>query len=215
MFLPATVEEAIKIQKQLAKKVVTIDKLEKLSVVAGVDVHYNDEKVILGYAVVNYPEAKLANKIVKKYKKISTWDYKPEFLCFLEGVYIVQFIKDLETKPDILILDGHGIAHPRKMGLASYVGVVCDIPTIGCAKNILYGSYDRNKLARFRGSCVEIKNEFNETIGYALRTKDNVKEIFVSPGHKVSLNTAKEIVLTLSKYRTPEPLRIAHQVAKR
>lgn len=214
MKLPQNLSQAVEIQNQLAKKVIAEDRFQFVIHIGGIDVHYVYDSIILGYVVMKYPQLSLEHKTAKVFERIPMYEYRPEFLCFSEGIYIVKFLKELKTKPDILILDGHGIAHPRKMGLASYVGVVCDLPTIGCAKNILYGSYDRNKLAKFRSSYVEIKNEFNETIGFALRTKDNVREIFVSVGHKVSLNTAKEIVLKISKYRIPEPLRIAHHIAK-
>lgn len=212
--LPKTLKEAEEIQREIALQVVKADSFKKICFVGGVDIHYTTETVKLGWAVLNFENKKIEDTKTKTFKRSLNWSYIPGYFCFYEGYYVVEFIKELKQKPDILLLDGHGIAHPRKAGLASYVGVVCDIPTIGCAKNILYGSYNRDKLERFRGSYVEIKNEFNETIGFALRTKDNVKEIFVSVGHKVSLNTAKEIVLTLSKYRIPEPLRIAHQLAK-
>ncbi|MCS7231770.1 MAG: endonuclease V [Elusimicrobiota bacterium] len=212
--LPKDTKEAIQIQLELAKKLILKDQIKKINKVAGVDIHYKDNKVILGYVKVNYSQGDIIEKLVVSFKPQNIWSYIPEFLCFSEGIYIVKFLDKLREKPDILILDGHGIAHPRKMGLASYVGVICDIATVGCAKNILYGSYDRKSLKLNRGSFVEIKNENFETIAVALRTKDNTKEVFVSAGHKISLNTAKEVVLKLSKYRIPEPLRLAHIVAK-
>jgi deoxyribonuclease V len=212
--LPKNLSDAIKLQKQISKKVVVKDIIKKINYVCGIDVHYKDNEVILGYIVVSYPKGEVVEQKLKIFPYRFTFPYIPEFLCFLEGPYIIEFLKKLNQRPDILILDGHGIAHPRQCGLASYVGVVGDIATIGCAKKILYGKYS-SELGLKRGSYVNIIDEITtETIGYALRTKDNVKEIIVSVGHKISLDTAKNVVLTLSKYRIPQPLRLAHSIAK-
>ncbi|MCS7152205.1 MAG: endonuclease V [Endomicrobia bacterium] len=212
--IPQSISEACKIQVELSKKVIEEDRFEKLEIVSAADLHYGSDKVFLGYVEMKYPEMVLVKKFMNILKPRDVWEYKSEFLCFSEGVYIVNFISNLKQKPDVLILDGHGIAHPRKMGLASYVGVICDIATIGCAKKLLYGNYDRERLKPYRGSFTEIKDKRGKVIAVALRTKDNTKEVFVSAGHKISLNTAKEVVLKLSKYRIPEPLRLAHIIAK-
>ena len=212
--LPKNLSEAIELQKQISKKVVVKDIIKKINYVGGIDVHYKDNEVILGYVVVSYPKGEVVEQKLKVFSYKFTFPYIPEFLCFLEGPYIIEFLKGLDQRPDILILDGHGIAHPRRCGLASYVGVVSDIATIGCAKKILYGKYSL-ELGLKRGSYVNIIDEITtETIGYALRTKDNVKEVIVSVGHKISLDTAKNVVLTLSKYRILQPLRLAHSIAK-
>jgi len=212
--LPKNLSEAIELQKQISKKVVVKDIIKKINYVGGIDVHYKDNEVILGYVVVSYPKGEVVEQKLKVFSYKFTFPYIPEFLCFLEGPYIIEFLKGLDQRPDILILDGHGIAHPRRCGLASYVGVVSDIATIGCAKKILYGKYP-SELGLKRGSYVDIIDEITtETIGYALRTKDNVKEVIVSVGHKISLDTAKNVVLTLSKYRILQPLRLAHSIAK-
>jgi deoxyribonuclease V len=212
--IPKNLSEAIELQKQISKKVVVKDIIKKIDYVGGVDVHYRDKEVILGYVVVSYPKGEIVEQKLKVFSYKFTFPYIPEFLCFLEGPYIIEFLEELNQKPDVLILDGHGIAHPRRCGLASYIGVIAEVATIGCAKKILYGKYS-SELGLKRGSYVNIIDEITtETIGYALRTKDNVKEIFVSVGHKISLDTAKNVVLTLSKYRIPQPLRLAHSIAK-
>ncbi len=212
--IPKNLDEAISLQKEFAKKVVVKDVIKKITYVSGIDVHYRDEKIILGYVVLLYSSGEVVDKKIKVFTHKVSFPYIPEFLCFSEGPYIIKFISALNWLPDVFILDGHGIAHPRQLGLASYVGVMLDIPTIGCAKKILYGKYT-GKLGTKKGSYVDIIDEnTNEVIGCALRTKDNVKEVIVSVGHKVSLDTAKNIVLTLSKYRIPQPIRLAHSLAK-
>jgi deoxyribonuclease V len=212
--LPKNLSDAIELQKQISKKVVVKDIIKKINYVGGVDVHYKDKEVILGYVVVSYPKGEIVEQKLKNFPYKFALSYISEFLCFLEGPYIIEFLEELSQKPDILILDGHGIAHPRRCGLASYVGVLAEVATIGCAKKILYGKYS-SELGLKRGSYVDIIDEITtETIDCALRTKDNVKEVIVSVGHKVSLDTAKNVVITLSKYRIPQPLRLAHSIAK-
>jgi deoxyribonuclease V len=109
------------------------------------------------------------------------------------------------------LLDGNGIAHPRKMGLASYVGVVLDIPTIGCAKSPFF-AFDPPP--KDKGTYSLYKDRKNEVVGFCLRTRTSVKPVFVSPGHKVDFEFSREIVLACSKSRIPEPIRIAHHMAK-
>ncbi len=211
--IPENLVEAKRLQLELSKKVITKDVVKKINYVGGIDVHFKDQNVVLGYVVLLYPYGDIVGEKIKVFSIKYNFPYIPEFLCFSEGPYIIEFLDKLD-KPDVLILDGHGVAHPRRMGLASYVGVILDLPTIGCAKKLLYGKY-LSKLGTKRGSFTNIiDDETKEVIGYALRTKDNVKEVIISIGHKVSLNTAKDIVLNLSKYRIPQPIRLAHSIAK-
>ncbi len=201
-------------QLKLSKKIIEFDDFKKLEFIAGIDVHYFDNGVIIGYAVFSYSQQRLIETKKCFLNKLpSIQQYKPEFFCFYEGPYIIEFLKNIKI-PDILIINGHGVAHPRRMGLASYVGVVYNIATIGCANKLLYGSYDRNLLAKTAGSFVEIKDKENKVIGYALRTKQDQKEIIISSGTKVALKTAKDVVLKFCKFRIPEPLRLAHILAK-
>lgn len=212
--IPKNIDECIQQQILLSKKVVTKDCFEKIDTVGGIDVHYFGDNVVVGYTIFSYSEIRLIYSTVDILHKKYNFDYRPEFLCFSEGVYIIEFLSQHKQTPDVLILDGHGVAHPRKLGVASYVGVVLDIPTIGCAKSLLYGKYSRKNIKLSKGSFAEVKDENGDVIGIALRTKDNVKEIIISVGHKISLFTAKDIVLRLSVYRIPEPLRVAHILAK-
>ena len=137
--------------------------------------------------------------------------YIPGFLNFREAPVIIKAWRQLRIKPDVLLVDGNGIAHPRKMGLASYLGVLLDQPTIGCAKSPFF-PYQAPE--RERGGKVPYYNQNGEQVGLCLRTRDGVKPVFVSPGHKMDIQTAGEIVLNLAKFRLPEPLRIAHQKAQ-
>ncbi|MEO0114801.1 MAG: endonuclease V [candidate division WOR-3 bacterium] len=125
---------------------------------------------------------------------------------------IVAAFNKLKHKPDIILLDGQGIAHPRRAGLACAIGTTLNIPTIGCAKTRLIGDY--TEPGRSKGSFSNLFDN-DEVIGYVLRTKTDTKPLFVSPGHLVSLETSKKIVLACcTKYRIPEPLRYAHTLSK-
>jgi deoxyribonuclease V len=142
--------------------------------------------------------------------------YVPGFFSFREGPPLLALIRAVRRRfrlePDLLLVDGHGIAHPRRFGMACWLGVCTDLATVGCAKETLIRYH--GDLSGARGSCLAIE-ERGETVGAALRTQDGVRPVFVSPGHKVSLRTAMDLILHLSpRYRLPEPLRRAHQSAR-
>jgi deoxyribonuclease V len=139
--------------------------------------------------------------------------YVPGFLSFREGPAIIEALSRLKIKPDLILLDGQGIAHPKGLGIASHIGILLDLPTVGCAKSRLVGEYKEpgsNKGAwsplKFHGSIV----------GAVLRTRDSVRPLFVSPGHRIDLKASIEIVLgCIGRYRIPEPLRRADILSKR
>lgn len=143
--------------------------------------------------------------------------YVPSYFCFREGPPLLDFINYLEQeetlpKPDVIVVDGHGIAHPRFFGVACWIGVKTQIPTIGCAKDTLV-RYE-GVLGEERGSTIDVFVQEKHT-GYVLRTQDGIKPIFVSPGHLVSLETSVDIIMGLpSEYRVPEPLRKADHAAR-
>jgi deoxyribonuclease V len=142
--------------------------------------------------------------------------YIPGYFCFREGPPLLSFLESLKKQqnicPDLIIIDGHGIAHPRKLGVACWIGIATKIPTIGCAKDTLV-QY-QGELGEKRASKISVFVD-NDLVGYVLRTKDGIKPLFVSPGHLVSLETSVEIVLNLpTEYRIPEPLRNADQAAR-
>jgi deoxyribonuclease V len=139
-----------------------------------------------------------------------TFPYVPGLLSFREAPAVLAVLRKLRRAPDCLMLDGHGYAHPRRFGIASHVGVICRRPTIGCAKSRLTGFHDELDLTR--GSRASLTDGV-VTIGTVLRTRDGVKPVFVSVGHKIDLETAGQIVLDCSiRYRLPEPTRLADRL---
>lgn len=141
--------------------------------------------------------------------------YIPRFFCFREGPPLLETITAIQDRfglaPDLILVDGHGIAHPRRFGVACWVGLKTGIPTIGCAKKTLLNY--AGEIGKRRGDSLPIADQ-DEVVGAALTTRDNVKPVFVSPGHGINLDTTIEIILALSRYRIPDPLRRADQVAR-
>jgi len=134
--------------------------------------------------------------------------YIPGLLAFREGPAIIETFKKLRQRPDLLIIDGQGIAHPRGFGIACHVGVLLDIPAMGIAKKRLYGNYDEP--GEKRGSSSPLMSKEGDVIGSVLRTRDNTKPVFVSPGHRLDTESAREIALQCARgYRIPEPTRRA------
>ncbi|MGV8075482.1 MAG: deoxyribonuclease V [Syntrophobacteraceae bacterium] len=137
--------------------------------------------------------------------------YIPGLLSFREIPPLLDAYQKLERKPDILLCDGQGIAHPRKLGLASHLGLCLDIPTVGCAKKRLCGKHE--ELPNSRGSYVPLLLG-GEVVGYVFRSRDGVKPVYISPGHLADLETSRKVIREcLGRYRIPEPLRQAHQLA--
>jgi deoxyribonuclease V len=207
-------EEARKIQEKLRDKVVLRSPFRSLSqirFIAGCDVGYDEKKRRAYGSVVllTFPELKLVEKkgVMKASEKI--FPYLPGLLTFREGPVLIAALKKLERSPDMVIFDGQGIAHPLRFGLATHMGLLLGLATIGCAKSILYGYYDEP--VNLKGAYTFLKDEKGELIGVALRTKRNVKPVFVSQGYKIDLNQALDIVLACCRGgKFPEPLRLAH-----
>lgn len=241
-FLRASnLEEARRIQNKLRKKVslkTPFASLNEIKTVAGMDVHFSkDEKLVsAGIVICSFPEMKVLDKTVIKIANQKIFPYIAGFLSFRELPFLLKVYRNLKIEPEVILCDGQGIAHPRRMGLATHLGIILDKPTIGCAKTLLYpaparrsgvyGQYEKLP-GRFKGSYSYLrdrmgergekgnKGEKGEIVGAVLRTKDNVRSVFVSPGHRMNLKQAIEIVLRCcTKYRLPEPLRFAHQIAQ-
>jgi deoxyribonuclease V len=137
--------------------------------------------------------------------------YVPGLLAFREGPVILEALKQLRTTPELLIFDGHGLAHPRRLGIASHIGVLVNLPAVGCAKSRLCGQHDEP--GHKSGTHVPLLDR-GEVIGAVLRTRQNVKPVYVSIGHRVDLATSIQYVLDCCRgYRLPEPTRRAHRVA--
>lgn len=184
-------EKLRELQVELSKKIILKDCFSKIEKIAGADIAYLNNYGICAVVVLDYKTLKSFEVSTMKLK--IDFPYIPGFLAFREGMPIVETFKNLKNKPQILMIDGHGIAHPLGLGLASYVGLLLDIPTIGIAKSYL-------------------KNPKFEPI----KIKRNGKAIYVSPGHKISMKSATSITLNCIKNsRLPEPLHLAHVKAKR
>jgi deoxyribonuclease V len=208
-------KEAIQVQKDLKDKI-KIGKflnLEKIQYIAGADISLNrfSSDIFAGIILLSFPDLKPINYSIIKSK--TDFPYIPGLLSFREVPALLDVWKKLKTKPDVLIVDGQGIAHPRRLGIATHLGFLLDIPTIGCAKSLLYGKYEEP--AKTAGSFSYLYDKYNqeEKIGVVLRTKDNVKPVIISPGHKMDVEDALEIMKKCSgKYRIPEPTRLAHEL---
>jgi deoxyribonuclease V len=187
-------------QLKLAKKVVVKDEFDEIKLVGGVDQAFKDNEVISAVVVCDYKTMKV---IERQYSVVKTnVPYIPSYLSYREAPAIIEAVNKLENKPDILLIDGHGIAHPRKIGLASHVGLSLDIPTIGIAKALLVGEVKEGRII------IE-----ESTRGYTLTTKEHANPLFVSPGNKVSLKSSLEIVKNCIRlpHKLPEPLHLAHR----
>lgn len=204
--------EAIELQKQLAYEVVeTDDFAAPIKTVAGIDLGY-DAKTDTCRAVVvvlNFPGLQLVEK-AEAILPIQ-FPYVPGLLSFRETPIAVKALEKLQITPDLILCDGQGIAHPRRFGIACHIGLLADVPTIGVAKSVLVGKFDN--LGETRGSTAQMIYK-NEKLGVALRTKDKVQPVYVSVGHKISLETAVDYVLKCTpKYRLPETTRLADSLA--
>jgi len=197
------------LQTYLARKVEFKDKLRVINSVGGCDVYYHNDYAYCCVCILSFRKLYLIKKIIIKVK--ISFPYLTGYFCFREGPPILKAISKLTEKPDCFLIDGNGILHPRGMGLANFIGIFTKSPTIGCAKSLLLGHYKEPDSFKGSSSCIRYKKR---TIGLALRTKDNVKEVFISVGWGISLTKAKEVVLKTSRYRIPEPLRLAHYFAK-
>jgi deoxyribonuclease V len=208
---PKDIAGAKKIQDILKKKVKILSLRKNPRLIVGVDAGFLGDKVIGVACLYKYPEL-IHIKDSYATEEVS-FPYIPGFLSFREGPAIISALKKLKIKPDIILFDGQGIAHPKGLGIATHIGTLLDTPTIGCAKSILVGVYNEPGLKRGEWSSIEYRGRI---VGAVLRTKDNVKPLFVSPGHRIDLQGSIEIVLRLTtKYRIPEPLRRADLISKR
>lgn len=199
------------VQEQLRDQVVVRDRLPPVRWVAGVDVGFEDDGRVTraAVAVLSYPELVLHEQAVAR--RVTRFPYVPGYLSFREIPAVLAALQRLRTLPDLLVCDGQGYAHPRRIGLASHLGIVTDIPSIGAAKSLLIGTHD--PVPQRRGSWRPLVDKA-ELIGAALRTRVGVRPMYVSIGHRISLETAIGYVLQLTpRYRLPETTRHAHRLA--
>ncbi|MCA1557972.1 MAG: deoxyribonuclease V [Acidobacteria bacterium] len=203
-----TPREAVELQQRLREQVRIAPLAKEIRTIAGADISFNkfEPTVYAGVVVLSYPELEVIEEagVISETK----FPYVPGLLSFRETPSVLEAWSKLKTEPDALMLDGQGLAHPRRAGIACHVGLLIERPTLGCAKSVLVGKYEEPSTER--GNWAEMVHKA-EVVGAAVRTKRNVQPVFVSPGHLVDLEGA--IKLTLGSdggYRQPEPTRRAH-----
>lgn len=198
-------------QEKLVSQVITEDQFSEVHYIAGADVGFEDHGKITraAVAVLRYPGLQLVEKAIVRRK--TRFPYIPGYLSFRETPAVLAAIKRLTRCPDLLLCDGQGIAHPKRFGLACHIGLLAEIPTIGVAKTRLIGEYAEPGIVKGSQSPLYDKKEL---IGSVVRTRDNVKPLFVSVGHRICLETAVMYVLACTtRYRLPETTRWAHRLA--
>jgi deoxyribonuclease V len=206
--------EAIALQRELAGRVLLADCLPRpLRTVAGVDVSYEKHGDLFFAAVVvlSFPELEPVEEAFAAGRV--TFPYIPGLLSFRELPVVLEAFRSLRTVPDAVLVDGQGIAHPRRLGIASHLGLWLELATVGCAKSRLCGEHPPPGTRR--GDQVPLTLD-GERIGTVLTTRDRVKPLFVSPGHKTDIAAAAELALACTRrYRMPEPTRLAHHLTNK
>jgi deoxyribonuclease V len=200
--------QAVELQKQLREQICIEPLAKPVQTIAGADISFNkyEDTVYAGIIVLSFPELQEVAKATVVSK--TTFPYIPGLLSFREIPSLLKAWNLLTIKPDVMVLDGQGIAHPRRLGIATHFGLVTDTPALGCAKSLLIGKYE--PLPQEAGSASLLYDQ-NEVIGAALRTKFKVNPVFISPGHKIDLEQSIALMKRCnSGYRIPEPTRKAH-----
>ncbi len=206
-------KKAVEIQERLKKSIILKDSTKNCKLIAGADVSYTKGSEIFYASVVvfNLQTMERVEEVTASGKV--DFPYIPGLLSFRESPILLKAFAKIKSEPDVIILDAQGIAHPRGIGLASHIGLLLDKSSIGCAKTRLIGEY--NEVGGEAG-CHSQLTVKGEIVGAVLRTRKNVKPVFVSPGHKIDLNTSIDLVLkTCRGYRLPEPVRQAHKLVKK
>jgi deoxyribonuclease V len=213
-----SVEKARKIQDELGCRVVLespFDSIEKIRTAAGCAVSFSKDskRSCAAVVVVDFPAMKVIEKVKINRGNGGCFPCIPGLFSFREGPPLLEAFGKLRIVPDVLLFGGQGIAHPRKFGMASHMGLLLDTPSIGCARNLLYGTCEEPPPS-IKGAYNYMKSPGGEIIGTILRTRPFTKPLFVSPGYKMDIELAGDIVMALcGKYRIPEPLRFAQNYA--
>ena len=208
---PVDADGAISIQNRLRHRVITTDQFTTITTVAGVDAGFEQDGTVVRAAVVvlQLPELTLLEQAIAY--RPTTFPYVPSLLSFREMPTVLDALAQLTLEPDLILCDGAGIAHPRRLGIASHLGVLIDKPTVGVAKSRLLGTH--SDLPDEKGAWVPLLDN-GERIGAVLRSRTGTKPLFISAGHRISLETAVDYVLRCTpKYRLPETTRLADRLA--
>ena len=208
---PATLPAAQHVQKVLQDRVKIEPLKEAPRFIAAVDSAFTRDHVIAVAVLFTYPELEFLEKRFALVPLL--FPYVPGYLTFREGPGALKAIGQLQNQPDLILFDGQGIAHPRGMGIASHLGVLLDIPSVGSAKSRLVGDYDEPGPGKGDYTPLVYRGK---TIGTVLRTRQKVKPVFVSPGHRIDIEGSIRIILNCTqKYRLPEPIRMADSLTKK
>ncbi|MEJ0001946.1 MAG: deoxyribonuclease V [bacterium] len=211
IFDKITPKEAIEMQKELRAKVRLVPLKKDIKLIGGADVSMNLFSTFgfAGFVTLSFPELSLVDHSVVK--DDIPFPYIPGLLSFREIPMLLKAWAKLKQKPDVIVVDGIGIAHPRRLGIATHLGLLLGVPTIGVAKSVLTGVYEEPGNRPGDISYLHDKYDAEEIIGAALRVKPDVKPIFISPGHLITLAESIEIIKNcLRKHKLPEPTRLAH-----
>ncbi len=205
-----TPKEAIELQQELKAKVKIEPLTKPIQYIAGADISFNrgEDTVYVGIVVLKYPELIEVDRALLIDE--ATFPYIPGLLSFRESPLLIKAWEKLTIKPDVIVADGHGIAHIRRFGIACHLGLLTNTATIGCAKKLFVGTHD--VLDDEKGSIAPIRYK-DETVGVVLRTRKGVKPVYISAGHKITLEQAIEVMnACTTNYRIPVPTRQAHLV---
>ncbi len=204
-----TPAEARQLQNELRAQVIQTDQFGTINTVAGVDIGLKKDTAIASVVVLSFPKLQVVDSVVTA--SPVRFPYIPGLLSFREIPPLLTAFDQLQTVPDLVIVDGQGIAHPRRFGLASHLGLILDKPTIGCAKSRLWGRCEEPDSAQ--GAYTYLRDK-EAVIGAAVRTRANVRVVYVSIGHRISLDSARMWTLACCQgYRLPETTRYAHNAA--
>jgi deoxyribonuclease V len=204
-------KEAVRLQQELSGRVITHDAFGPVRTVAGVDVGFEDHNTVTraAVAVLDFPRLTIRDRLLVR--RPTRFPYIPGLLTFRELPAVLDAFAQLSMMPDLVIYDGQGIAHPRRFGIAAHLGVWLDLPVIGAAKSRLIGTHD--PVPPERGAWCPLYDR-GEIIGAALRTRAHTRPLYISVGHRISLETAIQYVLACTpRYRLPETTRAAHALA--
>jgi deoxyribonuclease V len=205
--------QAVQLQNELKEKIQIVPLKREVKAVGGADISFNMGADMMHAAIVVLELPGLKPLTRSLISAPVSFPYIPGLLAFREMPVLLKAWKQLVMKPDVLILDGHGLAHPRRMGIATHFGIEVDHPTMGCAKNILTGTHEA--LGKEKGATADLIGE-KEKVGFALRSRRNVNPIYISPGHKLSFADAYDIIMqVLTKYKLPKTTRMAHHWANK
>ena len=203
---------AMALQRELAASIVISHQPIEVRRLAAVDVAFPHNRARAVVAIFSYPELQPLETVV--HEEAVRFPYIPGLLSFRETPPLLSAFEKLKNTPDVLLVDGQGLAHPRRFGIASHLGVLFDMPSVGCAKSILCGK-PAGELPREAGSTVPLVDTDGTTIGALLRTRDGVSPVVVSVGNKVNLDWAVKFVLSCCRgFRIPEPIRFADAISK-